>query len=99
MFINFKNFKEKLTTVLDRYSELREQAKDKIIEQAQEKLEGYEKKAIVDAFIVKELEVLKKTYPNVILVFIIDLLISRVPDMTQKIYDKLKAKIKGITTR
>lgn len=99
MFINFKNFKEKLTTVLDRYSELRERAKDKIIEQAQEKLEGYEKKAIVDAFIVKELEVLKKTYPNVILVFIIDLLISRVPDMTQKIYDKLKAKIKGITTR
>lgn len=99
MFINFKNFKEKLTNVLDRYSELREQAKDKIIEQAQEKLEGYEKKAIVDAFIIKELEVLKKTYPNVILVFIIDLLISRVPDMTQKIYDKLKAKIKGITTR
>lgn len=99
MFINFKNFKEKLTNVLDRYSELREQAKDKIIEQAQEKLEGYEKKAIVDAFIIKELEVLKKAYPNVILVFIIDLLISRVPDMTQKIYDKLKAKIKGITTR
>lgn len=97
MFLNVKSFKEKLGNLLEKYADLKELAKDRIIELATEKLEGYEKKSLVDALIIKELELLKKTYPNAILIFIIDFFIARVPVTTQKIYDKLKAKINGIT--
>ena len=59
MFINKNTFKAKLGEVLDKYSDLKDQVKDKIINLAKENLQGYEKKEIVDAFLVKELTLLK----------------------------------------
>lgn len=95
MFINLKNFKNRLGEVLDKYSDLKEAVKDKIIEQAKEDLEGYKKKEVVDALLVKGLQSLKGK--NALIDLIIDYFISRVSKTTQKIYDKLKAKIDGIT--
>lgn len=95
MYINLKNFKNKLGEVLDKYSDLKETVKDKIIEQAKEDLEGYKKKEIVDALLVKGLQALKGK--NALIDLIVEYFISRVPKTTQKIYDKLKAKVDGIT--
>ena len=95
MFINKETFKAKLETILDRYSELKDLVKDKIIEQAKTDLEGYRKKEIVDAFLIKELGLLKGK--NALLDILVEFFISRVPKTTQKIYDQLKAKIDGIT--
>ncbi len=89
------DFKAKLGEVLDKYSDLKDQVKDKIIDLAKENLQGYEKKEIVDAFLVKELTLLKGK--NVLLDILLDFFIARVPKTTQKIYDKLRAKIEGIT--
>ena len=95
MFINFKNFKNSLGETLDKYSDLKEQAKDKIIEQATTDLAGYKKKEVVDALLIKGLTALKGK--NTLVDLIIDFLIAKVPATTQKIYDKLQAKVKGIT--
>lgn len=95
MFINKNTFKARLGEVLDKYSDLKDQVKDKIINLAKENLQGYEKKEIVDAFLVKELMLLKGK--NVLLDILLDFFIARVPKTTQKIYDKLRAKIEGIT--
>jgi len=95
MFINKNTFKTKLGELLDNYSDLKDQVKDKIIEQAKEDLEGYKKKEVVDAFLVAQLTLLKGK--NALLDILIDFFISRVPKTTQKIYDHLKAKIEGIT--
>lgn len=95
MFINKETFKTKLGKVLDKYSDLKEQVKDKIIEQAKTDLEGYKKKEIVDAFLIKELGLLKGK--NALLDILVDFFIARVPKTTQKIYDQLKIKVDGIT--
>lgn len=95
MFINKETFKTKLGKILDRYSDLKDEVKDKIIEQAKTDLEGYKKKEIVDAFLVKELNLLKGK--NALLDILVDFFISRVPKTTQKIYDQLKVKVEGIT--
>ena len=95
MIINKETFKTKLGKTLDKYSDLKDQVKDKIIEQAKTDLEGYKKKEIVDAFLVKELSLLKGK--NVLLDILVDFFISRVPKTTQKIYDQLKVRVEGIT--
>lgn len=95
MFVNLRNFKEKLGELLDGYDELKEAVKDKIIEQASEDLEGYKKKEVVDALLIKGLTALKGKHA--LLDLIIEFFIKRVPDTTQKIYDKLRAKVEGIT--
>lgn len=97
MFINLKNFKNKLADLLDSYSDLKEQAKAKIVEQAKEDLEGYKKKEVVDALVVKGLKALATKLASPLLTLIIDYLIARVPVMTQKIYDHLKERVDGIT--
>ena len=95
MFINKESFKTKLGKVLDSYSEAKDRVKDKIIEQAKTDLEGYKKKEIVDAFLIKELGLLKGK--NALLDILVDFFIARVPKTTQKIYDQLKVRIDGIT--
>lgn len=95
MFINLKNFKNKLCEMLDRYSDLKEVAKEKIIEQATSDLAGYRKKEIVDTLLINGLKTLKGKHK--IIDFIIEYFISKVPYTTQKIYDQLKAKVSGIT--
>lgn len=97
MFINLKNFKQKLGVLLDGYSDIKDQAKDKIIEQASENLAGYKKKEVVDALVVRGLKALAEKLASPLLTVIIDYLILRVPTMTQKIYDHLKARVDGIT--
>jgi hypothetical protein len=98
MFINLKNFKNKLADLLDGYSDLKEQAKAKIVEQAKEDLEGYKKKEVVDALVIKGLKALAEKLASPILTIVIDYLIARVPVMTQRIYDHLKERVEGITT-
>ncbi len=97
MFINLKNFKNKLADLLDGYSDLKEQAKEKIVEQASEDLAGYKKKEVVDALVVRGLKALAEKLASPLLTIIIDYLILRVPTMTQRIYDHLKARVDGIT--
>lgn len=97
MFINLKNFKNKFSELLDGYSDLKEQAKEKIVEQASEDLAGYKKKEVVDALVVRGLKALSEKLASPLLTVIIDYLILRVPTMTQKIYDHLKARVDGIT--
>lgn len=99
MFINLKNFKGKLADLLDGYSDLKEQAKEKIVEQASEDLSGYKKKEVVDALVVKGLKALSDKLGSPLLTIVIDYLILRVPAMTQKIYDHLKERVDGITVK
>lgn len=95
MFISLRNFRNKLGEMLDKYSDLKDTVKDKIIEQATSDLAGYKKKEIVDTLLVNGLNNLKGKHK--IVDFIIDYFISKVPCTTQKIYDQLKARVSGIT--
>lgn len=95
MFICLKNFRSKLSEVLDKYSDLKDVVKDKIIEQATNDLAGYKKKEIVDIFLVNGLKTLKGKHKIVDIV--IDYFISKVPYTTQKIYEQLKVRVSGIT--
>ena len=99
MFINLKNFKNKLAELLDGYSDLKEQAKEKIVQQAKEDLEGYKKKEVVDALVIKGLKALGEKLASPLLTIVIEYLIARVPVMTQKIYDHLKERVDGITEK
>lgn len=99
MFINLKNFKNKLADLLDGYSDLKEQAKEKIVDQASENLAGYKKKEVVDALVIKGLKALATKLSSPLLTIVIDYLILRVPAMTQKIYDHLKERVDGITVK
>ena len=99
MFINLRNFKNKLADLLDGYSDLKQQAKEKIVEQATADLEGYKKKEVVDALVIKGLKALAEKLGSPLLTIVIDYLIARVPALTQRIYDHLKERVEGITEK
>lgn len=71
-------------------------AKDKIIEQVNDKIKGEEKKAIVDYFVVNFIREKAKGCKNKYVLWLIDRLIEEVPKITQKVYDFLKAKIENL---
>lgn len=71
-------------------------AKDKIVEQAKEAIKGAEKKAIVDAFVIKLIREKTKNCKNKLVLWVVDRIIDVVPRITQLIYEFLKEKIENL---
>jgi hypothetical protein len=71
-------------------------ARHEIIEQIKSNIPGVEKKAIVDATVIKKIEALALGCSNKILLWIIERIISCIPAITQLIYDFLKEKIENL---
>ena len=71
-------------------------AREEIIKQIKANIPGVEKKAIVDTIIVGKIEILKETYKNGLVIWLLDQLIKVVPTVTQLVYDFLKEKIENL---
>lgn len=93
------SFKKEATKVFSKenFVHILETAKDEIVKQAKEKIEGAEKKHIVDGIVMTKINVLKETYSkNKLILFILDRVIDAVPAITQLIYEFLKEKIENL---
>jgi len=73
-------------------------AKNEILKRAKEALEGYIKKAQVDLIVIGAIDKIISNYSitNKLVLWIIDSIKKVIPDVTQFIYDSLKAKIEEL---
>ena len=92
---SFKKEAAKIFTK-ENFSSILDLAKDKIIEQAKETIAGFEKKAIVDAFIIAKIKEICSKCNNKIVLWVVEQIINAVPVITQAVYSFLKERVENL---
>lgn len=91
-------FKKEAVKVFSKenFKHILEITREEIIKQAKEKFPGKEKKTLVDNIVIDKINILKETYNNGLVKWLLDQIIKAIPTITQLVYDFLKEKVENL---